>query len=121
MTRHFLVALWALAGFGSAHAAPCTAPQSPASLGIDLSQQAHCDPLVPERCLLPFPSDYFTIRDGASATNRRVRFTPEGLPKNLAGTPLDATELNRSDGFSPGGRYSCGCRRRISRVRPRRR
>lgn len=85
-----------------AHAARCDNPRTPESLGIDLSQQADCDPLVPERCLLPFPSDYFTVRDGSTATNRRVHFTPAGLPKNTAGIPLDSVELNRFDGFSPG-------------------
>ena len=33
---------------------PCA---DPATLGIDLSRQAECDPLVPEKCLLPFPND----------------------------------------------------------------
>lgn len=82
--------------------ARCPNPKTPAELGIDLSQQAHCDPLVPERCLLPLPNDYYTVPDGESRTDRRVHFTPEGLPKNLAGTPMDAVELNRNDGFSPG-------------------
>jgi len=83
---------------GRSHAA-CS---DPADLGIDLSEQAHCDPLVPERCMLPFPNDYFTVADDTSRTGRRVHFTPEGLPKNKRGVPLDAVELNRHDGFSPG-------------------
>jgi hypothetical protein len=87
---------------GRALAASCGNPQDPVALGIDLSQQAHCDPLVPERCMLPLPNDYFTELDFNSKTRRRVHFTPEGLPKNLAGTPLDSVELNRNDGFSPG-------------------
>jgi len=80
-------------------ASACT---DPTVLGIDLSQQAFCDPLVPEECMLPFPNDYFTVADSASGTRRRIHFTPEGLPKNLAATPLESAELNRSDGFSPG-------------------
>ena len=87
---------------GQALAAPCGSPQDPAALGIDLSQQADCDPLVPERCMLPFPNDYFTVRDASTRTRRRVNFTPEGLPKNNAGTRSTPTELNRADGFSPG-------------------
>ncbi len=79
-----------------------TGPTDPASLGIDLSQQAFCDPLVPEQCMLPFPNDYFTVADASSKTRRRIHFTPQGLPKNDAAVPLDSTELNRSDGFSPG-------------------
>jgi hypothetical protein len=74
----------------------------PADLGIDLSQQADCDPIVPERCLLPEPNDYYTVADATSRTGRRVAFTPNGVPHNLSGTPLDTVELNRFDGFSPG-------------------
>jgi hypothetical protein len=85
------------AGRGGASA--CT---DPAALGIDLSQQAFCDPLVPEQCMLPFPNDYFTVADSTSGTHRRIHFTPEGLPKNVSATPLESAELNRSDGFSPG-------------------
>src|SRR5262249_55511572 len=80
-------------------AATCS---DPAALGIDLSRQAFCDPLVPEQCMLPFPNDYFTVADSQSPTRRRIHFTPEGLPKNASDVPLEAAELNRSDGFSPG-------------------
>ena len=89
------VLLFATRGF----AATCA---DPAALGIDLSQQAFCDPLVPEQCMLPFPNDYFTVADSESRTHRRIHFTPEGLPKNVSAVPLEAAELNRSDGFSPG-------------------
>ncbi|HVO22072.1 MAG TPA: hypothetical protein VMW56_00425 [Candidatus Margulisiibacteriota bacterium] len=74
----------------------------PAGLGIDLSQQAFCDPLVPEQCMLPFPNDYFTVVDKATGTHRRIHFTAEALPKNTSAVPLEAEELNRADGFSPG-------------------
>src|SRR5262245_39726365 len=86
----------------SAGAAPCGIPQNPADLGIDLSQQAQCDPLVPEHCLMPFPNDYFTVQDGATRTHRRIAFVADALPKNTGGAPLDAAELNQADGFSPG-------------------
>jgi hypothetical protein len=82
-----------------AQAAPCS---DPAALGIDLSQQGICDPLVPEQCMLPFPNDYFTAADTGTATGRRINFAAAALPENTSGTPLDAVELNRSDGFSPG-------------------
>jgi len=83
-------------------AAPCAGLHDPADLGIDLSRQGECDPLVPERCLLPFPNDYFTDLDPGTKTRRRVDFSADALPKNTAGTPLEAVELNRHDGFSPG-------------------
>lgn len=85
-----------------AFAAVCSNPQTPAALGIDLSQQSQCDPLVPEQCLLPFPNDYFTVADQTTRTRRRVNFVADALPKNNHGTPLEAAELNRADGFSPG-------------------
>ena len=58
----------------------CDSPRPPEELGIDLSLQDRCDPLVPERCLLPFPSDYFTVRDRGTATGRRVSLVQEALP-----------------------------------------
>src|SRR4051794_12878883 len=79
--------------------APCV---DPASLGIDLSRQAECDPLVPEKCLLPFPNDHYTVADGGTRTRRRIAFAPNALPKNTMGTPLETAELNKNDGFSPG-------------------
>ena len=59
-----------------------------------------CDPLDPSHCLLPFPSDHFTV-DADTWTRRRVNL-PAGQLANAAGAPLDPTEWNRNDGFSPG-------------------
>jgi hypothetical protein len=61
-----------------------------------------CDPLGGERCLLPFPNDYFTVRDRSTETGRRVDLGPDATPANAAGVHIDPTELNRNDGFSPG-------------------
>jgi hypothetical protein len=63
---------------------------------------ATCDPLGGERCMLPFPNDYFTVADPATATGRRVNLGAEATPANAAGVHIDPTELNRNDGFSPG-------------------
>src|SRR4029450_1703128 len=93
-----LLLLAAPRGFG----AVCANPQDPAALGIDLSHQASCDPLVPEQCMLPFPNDYFTVSDTATRTRRHIYFTPEALPHNLSGVPLDAAELNRDAVLHPG-------------------
>jgi hypothetical protein len=59
-----------------------------------------CDPLDPAQCLLPFPNDLFTAPDAATDTGRRVAFA--ALPSNALGQPIDPTEWNRNDGFSPG-------------------
>ncbi|MFD0787388.1 hypothetical protein ACFQZ8_26090, partial [Micromonospora azadirachtae] len=61
-----------------------------------------CDPIDPTACLLPFPNDYFTVPDPASPTGRRVQFPADAMPANLQGVPIDPTEWNRQDGFSPG-------------------
>ncbi|MBM0231088.1 hypothetical protein JNW91_03875 [Micromonospora sp. STR1_7] len=63
---------------------------------------ASCDPIDPTACLLPFPNDYFTVPDRTSPTGRRVRLAASAMPANTQGTPIDPTEWNRQDGFSPG-------------------
>lgn len=61
-----------------------------------------CDPIDPAACLLPFPNDFFTVPDRSTSTGRRVALTPEMMPRNTAGVPIDPAEWNRGDGFSPG-------------------
>ncbi len=62
-----------------------------------------CDPLDDSNCLYPFPNDFFTVADGTTDTGLRVNFTSVMMPKNdPEGVPIDVTEYNRSDGFSPG-------------------
>ncbi|CAB4572602.1 MAG: hypothetical protein F2534_12810 [Actinobacteria bacterium] len=53
-----------------------------------------CDPLDTRHCLLPFPSNGYR-RDG------RVALPAGGMPANVDGVPIDPTEWNRNDGFSP--------------------
>jgi hypothetical protein len=67
-----------------------------------LDSIAGCDPIDPTVCLLPFPNDYFTVRDDTTATGRRVALSPLAMPRNVAGVPIDPTDYNRNDGFSPG-------------------
>jgi hypothetical protein len=66
--------------------------------------EAHgsCDFLDTAKCLYPFPNDYFTVRDRATDTDRRVQLSADAMPRNAAGVPIDPTEWNRNDGFSPG-------------------
>jgi hypothetical protein len=71
-----------------------------------------CDPIDPALCLLPFPNDHFTLADDSTDTGRRVSFSPTAMPRSGAGLtagslggegkPMDPTEWNRNDGFSPG-------------------
>ncbi len=61
-----------------------------------------CNPLDPTQCLLPFPSDYFTVKDPSTPTGLRVDLPVSVMPKNASGVPIDPTAFNRNDGFSPG-------------------
>jgi hypothetical protein len=61
-----------------------------------------CSPDDPAHCLLPFPSDRWTVADPSTDTGLRVAFPVVAMPRNVAGKPFDPTELNRNDGFSPG-------------------
>ena len=55
-----------------------------------------CDPLVPEFCGYPFPSNVYTVADSETPTGRRVSFSRELMIDN------DPTPWNASDGFSAG-------------------
>lgn len=63
---------------------------------------AACDPLDPRSCLLPFPSDRFTVPADDTDTGLRVALPEEGMPANADGVVMDPTEWNRNDGWSPG-------------------
>ena len=63
---------------------------------------AACDDTDPAACLLPFPNDRWTVPDPTTPTGRRVNLPLLGMPRSFAGKPIDPTEWNRNDGFSPG-------------------
>jgi hypothetical protein len=50
----------------------------------------------------PFPNDYFTVADSSTPTGRRLDFHADEMPQNKNGVPIDPTDFNRADGFSPG-------------------
>jgi hypothetical protein len=61
-----------------------------------------CDPFDPSVCLQPWPNDYFTVDDRTTDTGKRVNLDLASMPRNAAGKPIDPTDFNRNDGFSPG-------------------
>jgi hypothetical protein len=61
-----------------------------------------CDFLDTSVCLYPFPNDYYTVDDASSDTGKRIDFDAASMPKNANGVPIDPTDYNRADGFSPG-------------------
>jgi hypothetical protein len=60
-----------------------------------------CDPVDPAVCLQPFPNDAFTER-APTATGRRLALRNALMPRNREGKPIEASDYNHSDGFSPG-------------------
>src|SRR6266568_3229386 len=63
---------------------------------------AVCDPIDQSDCLLPWPNNYFTTTDASTVTGIRLNVSPLATPRNASGTPIDPTDWNRLDGFSPG-------------------
>lgn len=61
-----------------------------------------CDPLDPNYCLFPFPNNYFTTADVQTDNRMRVNLNLLSMPRNVAGLPINPTDWNRNDGFSPG-------------------
>jgi len=76
-------------------------PVDLASLGVDASTQGRCETLA-TGCLLPWPSDHFSVADPATPTGRRLAIDPASTPANSSGVHIDVTDQNRADGFSPG-------------------
>lgn len=71
---------------------------------VDLSKAGTCDFIQPagNACMAPFPNDFYTVPDAASKTGLRVRLDPTATPANSSGKNIEVTDVNRSDGFSPG-------------------
>ena len=78
----------------------CAVPQD-----VDLTRAETCDFIAPtdNPCLAPFPNDFYTRADDSSETGVRVNLAPDSTPiSRFNNGNIDVTELNRSDGFSPG-------------------
>jgi hypothetical protein len=69
-----------------------------------LARAARCEIIASPgtNCLFPFPSDHYTVSDPSTPTGLRVNLSIESTPANNGGTHIDPTDINRSDGFSPG-------------------
>jgi hypothetical protein len=61
-----------------------------------------CDPLVPEYCGHPFPSNVFTAADASTPTGRRLALSDDMMPVSYYDVRASPTPWSRSDGFSPG-------------------
>jgi hypothetical protein len=65
-------------------------------------QPAHCNPLVGDRCLLPWPSSFYLAADAKTVTGYRVAYPQQAMPKTKSDVHLDPARYNQLDGFSIG-------------------
>lgn len=86
----FIMFVMSLASIGRAFSgsAPCRGCNS------------HCDPLVPEFCMLPFPSTFHMTTDNTTETGLRVNIAQETLPSLKSGEKFKPDYFNEMDGFS---------------------
>jgi hypothetical protein len=68
------------------------------------AKPATCDFLDGSACLHPFPNDFYTKNDASSSTGKRLNIAADATPANKNGVHIDATDMNRGDGFSPGNK-----------------
>jgi len=72
---------------------------------VNLNRARDCDFITQPNegmCMLPFPNDYYTVRDPDSPTGKRIHFTAAAMPKNKDGVGIDPVKYGLSDGFSQG-------------------
>ena len=58
------------------------------------AQKPACDPLIPEYCLLPFPSSYYLAPNESTKTGFMVQFPPEAFLVNSFGKAVKPTYWN---------------------------
>ena len=68
---------------------------------IKTKNASRCDWLDPTVCLFPWPNNRFT-RPASTPTGRLLNLNSNSMPRNKSGVPINPTEWNRNDGFSPG-------------------
>lgn len=62
-----------------------------------------CNPVAAEfDCLLPFPSNVFTVEDPSLPSGRRVAIPNTALPHDIHNRPFDPSRVQVADGFSLG-------------------
>jgi hypothetical protein len=101
--------VWVAAGVALAAVAQAcgsSGGNAPADAGSEAGSllMTDCDPLVPEHCGFPFPSNVYLRDDptGSNPSGKSVRFGAKTLPVKSTGTHVDPTFLHYLDGFSPG-------------------
>lgn len=67
---------------------------------VGIAGAASCDIIDPAACLLPFPSNRFTVK-ASTPTGVVVSFDAAAMPANAAKKRPDPADWSRQDGFSP--------------------
>ena len=58
-----------------------------------------CDPLMPQRCSLPWPSNLYLVEDESRETGVTLTFGPTTLPANRDGQHINPEAWKRLDGW----------------------
>ena len=74
----------------------------PSAWGVSVPGAGPCNPLGGEQCMLPFPSNYYTVPDHSMASGVQIDFPARAMPANSHGVRIDPATWSRNDGFSPG-------------------
>lgn len=77
-------------------------PTTVGTAKLSTVEPAGCDSLDTTACLLPFPSNTYTVADAKSPTGKRIHLTTAVMPMNKDGVRINADKWNGLDGFSPG-------------------
>lgn len=85
-------------GSSDVETARSTLPPPP---DVVLQPVSSCDVAGVRACLLPWPDNRLTVVDETTPTGRRLAIPYDATPVNVEGTPMNVTDQNRGDGFSP--------------------
>ncbi len=85
-----------------APAHPLLATRTGTNWGFGVPGAPACNPLGGQSCMLPFPSDYYSVPDPGTASGRRIDIPLDAMPANVQGIHIDPTTWDANDGFSPG-------------------
>jgi len=80
---------------------------APAAAASQPPERFRCNPLRTESCVLPFPSDTFSVPDAESQTGIRLNVEDDAWPEEfrsyLPASMTPSRIFNGHDGFSPAG------------------
>ncbi len=103
-------ALWAVSACGSNSSTPAAGDDASAdaTTAADGTDQVvdygnpDCDPLMPEACTLPWPSNLYLKADATRPTGYALTFGATSLPVSIGGTQVTPDVYKRLDGYNLG-------------------